>query len=278
MISIQQRNKYNQRKRKKRKLSAKVKLFWFICFVGGLFVCALFICQTATISVIGNDVYTKQEIIAASGIEKGDNLLFISSDNSEKDIYAQLSYIEQAAVRKQFPNQIKIEVIESKENVSVVTNEGAITVSKKLKVLADVSKDQNENITVFGLDPTEYVVGETLVDQDPEKIIYLATIFDVLDQNNAVSEITEIDISDKLNILINYQDRINILLGTAGDAEYKLLIALETLQNNIDPGITGNLDVSIAGRAFFSETVYVAPTPEPQPETEEQPEQDEQEQ
>ncbi len=277
MISIQQRNDYNQRKRKRR-LSAKVKLFWFVCFVGGLFVCALFICQTATISVIGNDVYTKQEIIAASGIEKGDNLLFISSDNSEKDIYSKLSYIEQAAVRKQFPNQIKIEVIESKQNVDVVTNEGVITVSKRMKVLADVSNDQNENIVVLGLNPTEYVIGETLVDQDPEKVMHLVTIFDILDQNNAVSEITEIDISDKLNILINYQDRISILLGTAGDAEYKLLIALETLQNNIDASKTGSLDISIAGRAFFSETVYVEPTPEPQQEPEEQQEQDEPEQ
>ncbi len=278
MISIQQRNNYNQRKRKKRRLSAKVKLFWFVCFVGGLFVCALFICQTATISVIGNDVYTKQEIIAASGIEKGDNLLFISSDNSEKDIHSKLSYIEQVAVRKQFPNQIKIEVVESKQNVGVVTNEGVITVSKKMKVLTGISELQNESITVLGLSPTEYVVGETLVDQDPEKVMHLATIFEVLNQNNAVGEITEIDISDKLNILINYQDRIDILLGTAGDAEYKLLIALETLQNNIDPGITGELDVSIAGRAFFSETVYVELTPEPQPIDEEPPEQDEQEQ
>ncbi len=272
----QKRNEQATRKRRKRKLSAKIKLFLVFCLVVGLFVSALFICQTSTISVVGNDLYTKQEIISASEIEKGDNLMFIFSENSETKIYSKMPYIEEVAVKKIFPNQIKIELIESKDNIVVVSQNQDISVSKKMKVLSVKENIETEGVVVYGLNPENAVAGEPLTTKDPEKVKYLIDIFEILSNNNALDEFTEIDITDKLNITIRYQDRINVFLGTAGELEYKILLALETLTNNIETEITGNLDASISGRAFFSETFYTQPEPVVPPTTETQPQEGEQ--
>ena len=56
--------------------------------------------RVAGIEVSGNEFYSDEEIIEASGIEEGDNLFFINRITAITRIRARLPYVESAAIRQ----------------------------------------------------------------------------------------------------------------------------------------------------------------------------------
>ncbi|MBP3320559.1 MAG: hypothetical protein J6K87_02835, partial [Clostridia bacterium] len=67
--------------------------------------------------------------------------------------------------------------------------------------------------------------------------------------------IKSIDISDKNNIILNYDNRINILFGDYKDIEYKILTISEIILNRINNTETGTLDtreLTETNRSYFN--------------------------
>ena len=65
------------------------------------------------ITVTGASRYGAEEIIAASGVETGDNLILLDRYRVAQRIYTSLPYITDVRPKQEFPNTLNIEVTET---------------------------------------------------------------------------------------------------------------------------------------------------------------------
>ena len=85
--------------------------------------CVVFF-RVNAIQVEGNVRYTPEEIIDASGIQLGDNLIALSRGRISAGIRAQLPYVEGVAIHRSYPDKLVIRVTERVAAASVDSAEG----------------------------------------------------------------------------------------------------------------------------------------------------------
>ena len=106
--------KRKARQRKIRRRRIKVLLFVLAVGVGVILSLTVFF-KIESISASGSSKYSAEQIIAATGIKKGDNL-FISSVNEEK-LKTKLPYIEKVTVKRKLPGTYTLKVTDAAEYV-----------------------------------------------------------------------------------------------------------------------------------------------------------------
>ena len=118
-----------KRKRKKQKSSgARGFIFSSVSFI---VICAALVFgmsvffRVSNIEVNGANRYTREEIIAASGIENGDNLMLVNRSAVAQKIYSKMIYIGKVNVERKLPNTILIEITES-DSIAVVESESGL--------------------------------------------------------------------------------------------------------------------------------------------------------
>ena len=67
-------------------------------------------------------------------------------------------------------------------------------------------------------------------------------------------DITALDLTHQTSITMVYDDRIDIIVGSTADLERKLGLGVKVLkeQDAVTKEMTGTLDISIPGRAYFA--------------------------
>ena len=96
--------------------------------------CVVFF-RVNAIQVEGNVRYTPEEIIDASGIRIGDNLIALSRSRISTGIRAQLPYVEGVAIHRSYPDKLVIRVTERVASASVDSAEGRWLISSQGKLL-----------------------------------------------------------------------------------------------------------------------------------------------
>jgi len=116
--------------------------------------------------------YNKEDIVSASKIKKGKNIVFAEYDNSEKRLEKEFPYAKFNIVRV-FPNRVIIYVYERTPVFRVLKNGFWYIFDEDLKCLeivanANIELNNNENVPVLHLEDFvfEAVLGEKLNDQN----------------------------------------------------------------------------------------------------------------
>ncbi len=208
--------------------------------------------------------YSNEEIIAFTGIEKGDNLVLLDSYRIEQNIFAQFPYIDSATVTKILPSTIEISLVEAEAYYSVAFGEGYVLVSSggKLLELVDEPKEGTAHINAGEIRDVDGMMEFV----DPKTQEYLTDIMDALSTREE-GEITEIDLSNIYDIKITYDDRLVFLLGGASDLEYKIKFGFQIIDGGyVGENEEGTLDLSFGrdvNRAFLNATEITPDTPTP---------------
>ena len=63
--------------------------------------------------VTGNSRYTQEEIVAASGVEKGDNLILLDKYRISQSVYTSLPYISEVRINRKLPDTLVVDVTET---------------------------------------------------------------------------------------------------------------------------------------------------------------------
>ena len=198
-----------------------------------------------TIEVEGQTRYDHSEIISASKIEPGDNLILCNTSPGEKNIEETFPYIEEVSINKKLFNKISIEVREAVP-ASVVESDGKyIVLSKKGKIL-EVNDEMTYNVpAVMGAKLKNIKLGSSIEYKDQNLKKYLDRIITCLSELE-MDDIKTIDLSNTSRVLLIKNNGFTIILGTFENIEYKLRTAMNILENNVDSGKSGTLDVSLA--------------------------------
>ncbi|MDE5649091.1 MAG: cell division protein FtsQ/DivIB, partial [Oscillospiraceae bacterium] len=124
-----------------------------------------------------------------------------------------------------------------------------ILVSQKGKILDKVDSPQDDLIIVNGFDSAAETLGTYLTSNDEQKTEIYFEIFDYI-ANNQENKIKSIDMTDKYDIIINYDDRINFELGNANDITYKLKLA-ETVFGDLGDDKKGTMEMVGSNQISF---------------------------
>lgn len=206
------------------------------------------------IEVDGASVYTEEEIVAASGISSGNNLLFISAGAVSERICTAMPYIKEIKITRLLPDAIRIDVSESSAIASVSYSDEILLIDSEARVLQSVGLDNTDTvphglIEVLGFAPDNPETGRVLRTAlgDETRLQYLTDVLAAIESTGLHREISYIDIANIANITIGYTERFRVILGSAADVSQKLRRlprSIEVINETCSDEETGVIDMS----------------------------------
>ena len=224
-------------------------LLIIFCLVLGLSV----FFQVSEVRVTGNTYYTDEQIIRASGINEGDNLVFLSFGTVTLRMMNQLPYVDEITVTRRAPATVVISVVESSPTAVIAYGDQWYVLGKNCRVLGRTDDAGAATlIEVRGLNAAKPDVGAQLSAEKGEasKLEYLSDLLGQLTRLDMDRQVTCVDLSSLTNVSFDYMDRFKVLLGKHQRLEYKLEL-LATVAESKTAGERGTIDLSNDGVAHF---------------------------
>lgn len=265
---IVNRTNIRRKKNKRKRLIIRSTLVG-IFLVAGLIIGLLLFFNINKISVTGDAVYSSEEVISASQIEMGDNLIFLSKQRVNKLITEKLPYVGAVKIKRRLPAHLEIQVTKTDAVYGIAQNGYYDLLDKNGKVL-------ETNVEYVGPDKTlinagevkSAVVGEQIILENEKALPRLKEVYEACEKVG-LTDITEINITDLYNIKVVYQGRITLELGkTDGDRLSKKLSfgkAAIDKQNEEDVQFRGTINLTVDKKGYLQEETT---EPETEPATE----------
>lgn len=236
-----------KRRRKKRRHGSPILLYIMLAAVAVgtvIILCRTVFFGAQSIEVQGESIYSSEEIIAMTGLAAGDNIFSAKTADIPALLTERLPYIKSASVtRALFPARFIIRVEAS--TAKYTSADGTVLLDTDFKVLDTAAGEADKTgLTVIS--------GANLVSPQSGQ----AAAFDAEDAEEVIkktvgaadaaglSGITRIDVSDPMNILMLYEDRILAVVGSTAEIDYKMTFAKRMFEQEISSAEEGKLDLS----------------------------------
>ena len=263
-----------------RRLLASVAAAVFISLVLMAFL------RVRNISVVGNSMYSQEEIQEASGISEGSTLLLVNKTTAASRIRAQLPYIDEVRVGIGLPDTVKIEVVELETTFAVAADDGSFwLINSGGRLIERVTgKDASDYLMIEGIriesgeagdqakaveepavpgpeesgeEEAEETEEEEAEEQPPEasaaeRLEVALQIVRQLAEEDDIRAITSVDVSSIYDLQIWYGTRFQVKLGGTSELSYKLEYMVAALAQ-LDSYQSGVLDLTFqeAKKATF---------------------------
>ena len=221
--NVERQNSRKRIRRRRRMMNVYGLVVLLLVLTAGITISYTFLFNIDEIRVSGeSDMYSAEEIVAASGIKEGDNLLRLDTKKSEQHILDELLYVETAKVDRDFPSSLEITVSRCIPAFNVNYGDGTLLVSKKGKILADNGFITDGLPIIYGLEPSD--------------------------------TISTVDMSDEHSIIVNFKNGIIFKMGNWSDVEYKLNLAETVMDDDDVKGKKGYLRMIGSNQCSFRMT------------------------
>ncbi len=222
--------------------------------------------KVKTVTVAGVEKYTEWEIMEASGIREGENLLSVSEAKISSNIRSRLPYVNTIRVGIKLPDTVKIEIEELAVVYSVEATDGSHWLMRSDGTIVEKTNaaDAAGYTAVKGVTVAEPVAGQMAVAAEPvpeetteegqtlpvtvsgeERMDAAVSLLQYLEENGIVGEAASLDVSDMGQIEIWYEDRFQILLGDTTQLSYKVKMVCAAINQYMKSYDSGVLDASM---------------------------------
>lgn len=249
--------RHNRPSRRRGRFSGLYKVLSVLLVAAAIIAACIVFFRVNSIEVEGNVRYTAQEIIDASGIQTGDNLIALPSSRVSASIRAQLPYVEGVAIQRAYPDGLVIRVTERVASASVNSAEGRWLISSQGKLL---EKDNGSirTIQIDGMTAVGPYAGGMLQTAEEEQLTleYVKDLLAVLESGGILDQCTALDCTAAASMTLNY-GIYRLKLPRGGDYSYFIQLAQSALtaglrDGKIQEGQSGLLDLTITdGKAYF---------------------------
>jgi len=239
--------KVRRRKRFKTRFTIFVCLVLSIGIVLTLFFAPIF--EITEIYAVGNSRVSEDEIIARSDVfiktdtRSGDNIFRTNVQGIINNILT-IPYVRAANVRRVFPNRLRIWVSESEPQANISIYGGRYAVIDERGRVLEISHESFDLPTFQGLNVDNPEPGEALSANVEANIEIALLILNEIIANRMLDRIISIDITSLSHITMNYENRVNVIIGNANDLEYKIMF-FSNIAETISPHEHGVLDMSL---------------------------------
>ena len=193
----------------------------FIVLAIILIACLVFFFNIETIQIEGVTLYGDEQIQIVGGVQSGQNLIRLDTDVVEERLKNNLVYIEDVKVQQKLPSTLVITCTEAEKAVDIEDGDSYYVISSSGRVLEQSAKPTGRIPVIKGFELKSKTPGEELASKDSLKTDILSQLLAGI-QDNHYKRITNIDMSDRSDIKILYDERIEIRLGSSVDIESKL--------------------------------------------------------
>lgn len=208
------RKRKRGRRRNRGRFGLLYKLLSTLLILAAILTGCIVFFRANEIVVTGQQRYTAEEIIAATGVEQGQNLFRLDKAAIVRQVSAKLPYIDTISIHRKFPDTLLITVTES-QPVAALESEGSwwlMDARGKLLEQGDASVSTGRAI-LLGLTPLSPAVGSPLaVDTEEEnKLQALKEWLEALYERGLTSHITEfIDLTSESDIRLGYDATLTV--------------------------------------------------------------------
>ena len=235
--------KRKERQRKIRKRRAKIVLVFLMVI---LLITAAILSVTAlfpikNITATGSKIYSQNQIIEASGIKTGDNLIVASQDSALASLKSKLPFVEQVEFERSFPDTLKIKITDAKEFACYKTDDKYFAVSKSGWVLKQYTKKPKDLMLIIS-DNVKCKVGSEVSFSDSTVSELCENVSTYLHKYELSADY--VDVQDKLNIKAKIDGRFIVNFGSSKDFESKVK-HLVAMMEEIGENVTGKIDLSM---------------------------------
>lgn len=203
--------------------------------------------KVENIAVSGANVYSKDAVQKASGIETGDNLLTFSHARAAAQIKAELNYVNSVRFGIKLPDTVNI-IIDEADVVYAIKNQegtwwlmnstgrlieqtGNAQAKKYTQILGVTISDPMPNEQAVAtesaaLTETDPATGETVMVPvsvtGAQRLNAALQIVQALEENDIVGDAASVDVTRLEDIILWYGSRYQVNLGDSGNLAYKV--------------------------------------------------------
>ena len=244
------RKNRNRRRRRRGRFGFLYKLLSFlVIFAAILMGCVVFF-RVNQVVVTGNSRYSAQEVIAASGVELGDNLFLVNRPQTAQSILRKLPYVENAVPVHRLPDTVELHITECTPAAALRFEGSWWLLDARGKLLEQGEKSITEGLPeVRGLHPVEPGVGEWLkVDiTEQTKLDGLRYLLTALDGRGMAQGVTDfIDLSASNVIRFGYGEELTVAVPMEGNFDLRVYSLQQTLETFAQQGetVAGTLELT----------------------------------
>ena len=250
-----QRRKAKHRTRRRISPTALKRILIMAAVVAAFVLSMVIFFRVRDIQVTGSTYYTAEEVIAACGITKGDNLLTISRGKAAGSVIAALPYVKSVQVTRHLPDTMELTVTEYDVTYAVQdTADGywLVTSDGKITEQAD-AKEAKNHILVSGFKITSPAVGAQLAVAVAEgqeaagegQLAAMTSLLQELESSDLTKQVASVEIPASYELAFWYGSQYYVKLGNKDDLPYKLEYLKEVLKN-LEDYQSGTIDLSFS--------------------------------
>lgn len=212
----------NGKKRPKRKLRKG--------FIGAMLsvIMVVFIILLATVLLPINNIsvkysgkkYTSKEILALSGINKGDNIIMTLESVVNKKVTEGLPFIGSVEIVKEMPDTVTLVVSETKAAYCVKHKKKYISMDSGFKILETTEKRNKKLTYISGLKLSEAEEGRIAAFKDANAFNNAKEIMETVKKSG--NSVNYLDATSQFDIRLTVNGKYAVEIGTTADLTEKL--------------------------------------------------------
>ncbi len=232
--------------------------------------------QVETLAVTGNQRYTQEEVIAASGVELGDNLFWINKYQIEETIRQQLPYIGTIEIHRGLPSTLTFAVEEweavarvevyndptpqlqeaepgegeeaDREEQSGVRTDVPWLISETGRLLEQAG-EQSGGISVTGLTILSPQAGTDMAvpQSQTDRMTHLVKLLGVLREEGMMDQVSSVDLTHATWIELRYRGNFLVKLPLQEDMTRLVRLMAAAVDDTIHTRgeqVTGTMDLT----------------------------------
>ena len=252
-MAKERRHRSRPRRRRGRFGSLYKLLSVLLAAAAVIFACVVFF-RVNRVTVAGNSRYTAQQIIDASGIEVGDNLIALPKGSIANRILPALPYVRSVSLQRVLPDGVLITVSEHVAAAAVSDGRNWWYISARGKILEQSFDPGPMRVTgLTALAPQEggaLEVGE----EQQSRLYYVQKLLEVLEERGDLDHCSALDCTETGVLWLDYLN-FRVKMPTTGDFAY-IMHTLDTIfdeDGRVTREDSGTFDFTITeGKAYYS--------------------------
>lgn len=195
--------------------------------------------------VQGNTIYSADEIVAASQIAVGDNLLTLNKPETAGRIRAALAYVEDVSIGRSMPDTVIISVKESDVAFSVATDTNTVWLVNAVgKALEQIPNDEmQEHPQILGLTVNSPTLGMQVTSSNSAGLSAALAVVEAMDGTGILEHVASINVEKDYDIVVWYDEQYEIRLGGTDRLDYKIQY-LGVILDSLSAYQAGTIDLS----------------------------------
>lgn len=262
--------KPHKHRRGKGRLGKVIQLLFVLALLGAMTVGATVFFQVEQVVVTGNNRYTQEEIVAATGIQTGDNLFRMNKFAIQDHVLEEMPYLEDILIRRKLPSTITVAVQEWDAVAQILPNAGWVAPEPEetkegeeivLPVATDVSwlisvggklleqaPAEDTRMKITGLTALDAREGlqMTVPEEEQTRLDAVLSLLEHLEAREMLSDVSVMEVG-ATNLVLEYLGRYDVKLPLNGDFDYKLeslQAAVADQESKKGQEITGTFDLT----------------------------------